>query len=458
MGEGSEMNTPRRRSRRGSERWFEGQSAVPVDRFRVEPGDRARQGPASLFERFRADGERRGLSLGIDIPLLLTIITLVIIGLIMVYSASYDYSRSINLGDSMAIFMRQLQWVALGLAAAMVTAVFDYHRLTRLAVPLMVVTIVMLLYVAVLGPVINNASRTLIDKSGQPSEMAKLVMIIYLAVWINSHREQFHDMRLGLAPLALILGVVGFLIYRQPDLSAALTVVVLGIVLFGLAGADWKQTLLFVGGAALIGALLLTFSATGQDRLSNFERGLQDLTQGSYHVRRAVEAFVNGGWFGVGLGNSATAKAGLPVPQTDSIFAVVGEEFGFFGSVALIGIYAFFMWRGFSVARRAPDLLGQLIAAGITFWISFEAFVNMAVMVNVLPSAGNALPLISSGGSSMVFTLAGLGILLGISRAAVQKEEDHGRLFRAVIDLRWWDRRRRVSGARRPANPSTDGT
>jgi cell division protein FtsW len=162
-------------------------------------------------------------------------------------------------------------------------------------------------------------------------------------------------------------------------------------------------------------------------------------------VRRALESFANGGWFGVGIGKGEAKLTGLPVPHTDSIFAVVGEETGVVGAVGLIGLYILLLWRGLSIARRAPDGLGRLLAAGLTLWIVLEAIINMAVIVNLVPFAGNALPFISSGGSNLMVSLAGIGILLNISRLAEREREDKGRSFGAVVNLRRRDRRRSVS-------------
>ena len=175
--------------------------------------------------------------------------------------------------------------------------------------------------------------------------------------------------------------------------------------------------------------------------------GLRDPIQGSYHVRRALEAFVKGGWFGLGIGNSDTKLTGLPVPPTDSIFAVVGEETGVFGATVLVALYVVFLWRGLAIARRAPDILGSLMAAGLTLWISMEAFINMAVMVNLAPFAGNALPFISAGGSNLIVSLAAVGILMNISRLSLQRKEANEKVFDAVVDLRRRDRRRRVPGS-----------
>jgi cell division protein FtsW len=167
-------------------------------------------------------------------------------------------------------------------------------------------------------------------------------------------------------------------------------------------------------------------------------------------VRRSLEAMVNGGIFGLGIGQSVTKLTGLPVPPTDSIFAVVAEEFGLVGAVVLILLYAILVWRGLVVSRRAPDMLGSLLATGLVFWIGIEALINMTVMVGLLPFAGNALPFMSAGGSNLVTSLAAMGILYNISRQHGEgSQQDDWRAFSATTDLRRRNRRRSVSRSRR---------
>jgi cell division protein FtsW len=166
-------------------------------------------------------------------------------------------------------------------------------------------------------------------------------------------------------------------------------------------------------------------------------------------VQRSIESFINGGWFGVGIGNGKMKVTGLQFPHTDSIFAVVGEETGMLGVVFLLVLYSLLVWRGMTISRRAPDELGTLLAAGLTLWIGFEAFTNMSSVVNLIPYAGNALPFISVGGSNLLVTLAAVGILLNISRLSVKTREENGRFFSAVVDLRGRNWRRRVPRSNR---------
>jgi cell division protein FtsW len=410
-----------------------------------------KDGPPDMVAR--PSGKRRSVHLGIDVPLLIVTAILLIFGLLMVYSASWDYSFQLY-GSATRIFSRQLLFMGLGITAAVVLTFLDYHFWRRLAVPAMGVTIVMLLGVLFVNEIRNGAVRTLWGGSIQPSELAKLVTVIYLSIWLYSKRENLGDISLGLIPLAGILGVVGGLIFIQPDLSAVITIFFLGGTLFFLAGGDLRQIGFLILVAILVGWLVVMLSSTGSDRVASYLAGVQDPRDASYHVQRSFEAFARGGWVGVGIGNAQTKLTGLPVPPTDSIFAVIGEETGILGAAALISLYAVIMWRGLTIARRSPDELGALLAAGMCIWLAVEAFINMAVMLNILPFAGNALPFVSAGGSNLVVSLAAIGILLNISRLSVRKQEDDWSLYRAFADLRRRDRRRRVSRSRRPAGTS----
>ncbi len=393
----------------------------------------------------------KNLARGIDIPLALTVVALVVFGLIMLYSASFDFSFN-EYGSSTYMFARQIRWLALGLLAAFILSLFDYHNWRKVVVPAMLSTIGLLITVLFINEIRLGASRTLYEGSYQPSEIAKLVAVIYLSVWLYAKRQFLHDVTLGLIPLGVILGIIGGLIYLQPDLSAAGTVLILGGLLFFLAGADMKQIVFLLFLALVMGWVIVQFSATGQDRVASFLAGWQDPTNASYHVRRSFEAVIKGGVFGVGLGQADTKLTGLPFAPTDSIFAVVAEELGLFGSVLLMGLYGALVWRGLSIARRAPDMLGTLLASGITFWIGIEAMINMAVMVGLMPFAGNALPFISAGGSNLVSTLCAIGIVLNISRQSgdfAKSEENEWRSFGAVVDMRRGNGRRSVPRSRR---------
>jgi cell division protein FtsW len=235
------------------------------------------------------------------------------------------------------------------------------------------------------------------------------------------------------------------LIYLQPDLSATATIFLLGGLLFFLGGGDLKQIILLMIVALVVGVLVVQVSSTGRTRVGAYVDGIKDPTQASYHVRRSFEAVVKGGWFGVGIGRATTKMTGLPVPPTDSIFAVIAEELGLLGVLGTVALYALIVWRGLRIANKAPDMLGSLLAAGLTFWIASEAVINMLVMVGLLPFAGNALPFISAGGSNLTASMVAIGILLNVSRQATPgNESEEWRNFGATLDLRGRNRRRGV--------------
>jgi len=392
----------------------------------------------------------------VDLPLLLVLIALGAFGLIMVFSASWDFSQAVYRSPTY-IFFKQVLFLAAGIAMAYGLSRLDYHVYRVLAVPIMGLTIVLLVTVLFVNEVRLGAVRTLFQGSVQPSELAKVVTILYLAVWLYTKRETLHDINLGLIPLAGILGIIGGLIYLQPDLSATGTIFVLGGLLFFLAGGDLRQIVFLIIIALATGWIVVQFSATGRERLATYLSGLEDPMQSSYHVRRSLEAIVNGGWFGVGIGKAKTKLTGLPVPPTDSIFAVVAEELGLFGAIGLVTLFGLFIWRGLRIANKAPDMLGTLLGAGLTLWIGFEALMNMAVMVGLFPFAGNALPFVSAGGSNLIASLAAVGILMNIARQANNKpqtqtngKEEERRSFSATVDLRRRNGRRSVSRPRRP--------
>ncbi|MDZ4158196.1 MAG: FtsW/RodA/SpoVE family cell cycle protein [Anaerolineaceae bacterium] len=396
----------------------------------------------------------RPLRLWVDVPLLLTTFSLVVFGLLMVYSASWNYV--LRSGENAGYILgRQMIWVATGLLLAGIAAFFDYHRFKKLVLPMMVVTLLLLIMVLVIEGNPYAPRRTFLQGSIQPSELAKISTIIYLSVWLFSKHDKINDISLGLVPLLVILGITSGLILFQPDLSAAATIVILGGILFYLAGGEFRQIILVVIIVALLAGITVTISNTGRTRLAEYLAGFWNPQEASYHVRRSMESVVRGGLFGVGIGKGVTKFTGLPVPWTDSIFAVIVEETGIAGGFLVIFLFVVFLWRGLAIAQRAPDLLGKLLAGGLTIWITLEALVNIGVMVHLFPFAGNALPLISAGGSSMVASLVAIGIIMGISRsAAAANNTNEGRTFSAVVDLRGRDRRRGISRPRRPSSAS----
>jgi len=398
--------------------------------------------------------KRKPLYLGVDVPLFFTVVTLLAFGLLMLYSASWQYSVSIMGQSASYMLERQVRFLILGGAAAIFAFYFDYHRIKKFVIPMMLVTLVLLLLVIFyVNEVRLGAKRGLFQGSIQPSELAKLVVIIYLAFWLHAKQDFLGNLAHGLLPMAAILGISSALILFQPDLSAAATIFIIGGLMFFLGGGDIRQIIPSLLIALVLGMLLIMVYDTGKERISTFIEGIQDPAMASYHVVRSFEAIVRGGFFGVGIGRANTKFTGLPVAPTDSIFAVIAEETGVFGAIMVILLFVIFLWRGLTIARNAPDLLGQLLASGITVWIFLEAIINMSVLVNLLPFAGNALPFISYGGSSLTTVLIGVGIIMNVGRqTAIHNNEEEGRPLNAVVNLRRDDGWRSVSRSGRSAN------
>jgi cell division protein FtsW len=404
------------------------------------------------YSRTAARIKRRGhqVQLGLDVPLLLATITLTIFGLVMVFSASWDFSYIIH-DSNTYMFGRQALFAVLGILSAVIAYFLDYHHWRRLALPMMAVTVLALGAVFLVNEVRYGAARTLTEGSLMPSEAAKLVTIIYLSVWLYAKRNQINQIGFGLFPLGVIIGIMGGLILAQPDISAVITLVFLGGILFFLAGGELRQIFILLMIVILMGWVIVQVQPTAKQRVADYYNGLQDPTSASYHVQRSIEAFSRGGFFGVGIGNAQTKLTGLPVPPTDSVFAVVAEETGVLGTSVLLGLYVLVALRGMKVSREAPDMLGSLLAAGLTFWIILEALINMAMMVGLLPFAGNALPFISLGGSNLVVTLFSIGIIMNISRLSKSPEAVNERNQHAFDGVSRSNRRRDQSRAGRAA-------
>lgn len=383
-----------------------------------------------------------------DYALVLAVAALLIIGLMMVYSVTFDWSYQEH-GNSFLIASRQFMWVGLGVVALIAIALTPYDWWQQAAVPVMGVTLVLLLSVLFVGEEIFGAKRSFLGGSIQPGELAKLAMIIYVAAWLTSKGDQIRDVTYGLVPFAVLIGVVAGLIVAQPDVSTSVMIVLTALAMFFFAGADIVQ--LAVSGVVSVITFLVLINQFphAKKRLTEWIEVWGDPTRVSYHIRQALIAMGSGGPVGVGLGEGKQKLGYLPTPHTDSIFAVLGEELGLFGCLIVIGLFVLLAYRGFKIARDAPDAFSALLACGVTCWLVFQALVNVAVVTGLLPFTGVALPFISSGGSSMVVSLAGVGLLLSISRGKRIGKRTQGRISKALqpatLDRRWGDRGPRLS-------------
>jgi cell division protein FtsW len=399
---------------------------------------------------------RPGLAFQFDYWLLLAIAGLLLFGFMMVYSATFDLGNMAK-EQSSYYFQRQLMAGGIGLVVGLLILQFDYHILRHVSVPALVATLALLLFLLLFGEAIFGARRGLSEGSYQPSEVAKLVTILYIAHWVSSKGDRIRHVTYGLLPFSILVGVICGLIVLQPDLSTALLIGIVSFTLFFVAGADWRQIAVF----GLLGGVMFIFMITtlphASNRIISWREALRDPELASYQVKQAFVALTNGGMWGVGLGQGGQKFGFLPAAHTDGIFAVIGEELGLMGSLLIIGLFILFVWRGLRTAWMARDNYGAMLALGITCWLGYQALINVAVITAVIPFTGIPLPFISYGGSSLTISIIGAVILLNISRDArlakheipkpqrVPKTEN----ARETVDMRGRHRRSHLSGAGR---------
>ncbi len=349
-----------------------------------------------------------------DLGLLVIVLAILVTGLVMVYSASYGFAliEGGNYEGQPTFFLkRQGMFALLGFVMMFVLSRVDYHTYQRYAIWILGGT------VAILAPMAMGLGRWLINsKSVQPSELAKLGAMIYIAVWLAAKGENLRSVNLGLIPFALLLGLIAGLIILQPDFSTGALLVVTAAAMFFVAGADMKQLLIgFLFGGLAMG--LVAFAMRYRvDRINLWlSSPLSDASGKGFQVVQCLAALSRGRWLGVGLGQSQQ-KFIIFAPHTDGIFAILAEEMGVFGSLLVIGLYGLWTWRGLRIAWAAPDVYGRLLAVGLVVWVTFQAILHIGVVTASTPFTGTVLPFISYGGSSLVSCLASVGVLLNISR------------------------------------------
>ena len=355
-----------------------------------------------------------------DKPLLFTVFLLLGIGLLMVASAGVSYGN-IRFDDGYYFFKRQLIGVGVGLFALFVFQRIPYGFWKKISIPFFLGSIVLLVLVLIpsLGTEAYGASRWLDigPISFQPSEVMKLALVIYFAAWLSSKSmAKKTDFSESVVPFSIVLLVVGFLILKQPDTGTLGILFIIALSLFFASGAKLSHIGLLLG-TGFAGLLILIWLAPYRmRRMLVFLDPEHDPSGAGYQIKQALIAVGSGGIFGLGLGHSRQKFAYLPEPMTDSIFAVLGEELGIVGGAFLIALFVFFAYRGFHIARRAPDEFGRYLAIGIVSWIVFQAFVNIFAITGMIPLTGVPLPFISYGGTSIAVLLGAVGILLNVSK------------------------------------------
>ncbi len=344
---------------------------------------------------------------------------LIAFGLVMLSSAGAVVGFQ-RFGSADYFLRRQLVNFALGLVAFLLCVRLDYHLFRRYAVPLLAVSVLLLLLVLIPGVGFSaGGAQRWISLGGfllQPSEFTKLTFLLYLAVLFEKRGKGIRDVSTGLLPFIVTLGVIAALILKQPDLGTVIILCLMSGVVYFAAGAPVVHVFGLIVSAVAGLLLLVKVAPYRADRLMVFLNPQIDPQGKGYHINQALLAIGSGGIFGLGLGNSRQKYNYLPEVTSDSIFAVIAEELGFLLVAGLIAAFCFFLIRGLRIAHAAPDAFGRSVAVGITCGIVLQAFINMAALSGLLPLTGITLPFISAGGSSLLVSMAAVGILVNISR------------------------------------------
>jgi len=353
----------------------------------------------------------------IDLIAFTAVIILLSIGLVMVFSASSVMGIN-DFRDPYHYVKRQALWAVLGLVIMYVASRVDYHFYKVLALPALLVAIVLLILVLFIGENIGGSKRW-IDLGFfnlQPSEIAKLAIVNFTAVYVANKREKIRSFFQGLLPILMILGLLFVLIMREPDFGTAMSMSFTVVIVLFAGGVHLGQ--MFGIGCLAIPAIyyLIKYEPYRMRRLLAFLDPWADPTGAGWNIIQSLTAIGSGGFFGLGLGNSRQKFSYLPEHHTDFIFAIMCEELGFIGGALVLILFFIVAWRGLRIALNAPDLYGTLLAIGLTSMIGFQAMLNIGVVTGSLPVTGITLPFISYGGSSLLISLASVGVLLNISR------------------------------------------
>lgn len=383
---------------------------------RLAPPSAIGRGVRTARRAWRAGGKRRPPAY---YALLSTILVLNLVGLVMVLSSS-SVEALANYGSSWLFFKRQLAWTVLGLCALAVTSRVDYRVLRRFVGPLLVASSALLVLVLVpgVGIAVRGSTRWLGAGSlrFQPSELAKLALLVYCADVLTRRASNVADWRMVLRPVALVFCFFGALVMLEPDMGTTIVMALLtGTILF-VGGLRMRHLLLVGVGGFAAGTALALSAPYRRARLLSFLDPFADARAGGYQVAQSLIALGSGGWTGVGLGAGRAKWLFLPNAHTDFIFAVIGEELGLVGCALVLFLFGTLTVLGVRAALRAPDRFGTLLAAGITGWIVGQALVNVGAVTGLLPVTGVPLPFVSFGGSALLFTMAATGALLNVAR------------------------------------------
>ena len=342
------------------------------------------------------------------------------VGLLAVYSASFAVGE-LEYGDTNYFIVRQAGAAVIGLGLLWFFMRIDYHLLRTLSLLMMILALVGLLAVLVpgIGFERNGAHRWL--NLGplpplQPSEFAKLAIIVYIAAWLAAWHDNIKHFFTGFLPFTLMVGLVASLVLVEPDMGTTIIIVLTTCTLFFVAGAPVSHLALLIAVGALLSWVVITVTPYQSARIDAFLRPGDDPEGLGFHIIQLLIALGSGGPFGLGWGESRQKFFYVPGSHTDGVFAIIGEELGFVGAVAVIALFAFLVYRGIRTALNAQDHFGAYLAVGILSWIAYQTLINIGGITRSIPMTGIPLPFVSYGGSALVATLAGVGILLSVSR------------------------------------------
>lgn len=364
----------------------------------------------------------------VDRPFLLLVILLVCIGTTMVFSASYAYAKQNYDGDSYYFSIRQIVWAVVAMIGMAIFTKIDYLIIKRFTVLFCIIALGTMVAVWVPGlGVVRNGARRWINigiSTMQPSELLKVAVVLFFSDFIARNRKNMHTFRVGVLPFGIVAVVSAGLLIIQPHLSATIIVLILIFLMMYLGGTR-KLYLGVLGLVAAAGmSVVIFFTSHGRERLEVWLNPQEYLQGAGWQPQQSLYAIGSGGLWGVGLGQSRQKHLYLPEPQNDYIFSILCEEMGFIFAAFVVLLFVLLIWRGFYIARNAPTQYASLVVFGLTSHIAVQVFLNLAVVTNSIPSTGVSLPFFSYGGTSLLFCLAEMGIILNISRYSYLSEEE----------------------------------
>lgn len=353
---------------------------------------------------------------GFDFGFLFTVILLLALGLLMVFSASYPYAYY-YFEDGLYFIKKQLLWAAIGTGAMIFTANYPYQKYKKLAFPILIVTGILLLAVLAVGINLNGAKRWL-GVGGftfQPSEVAKLGLVIYFAASLAQIKDKIKKFNY-LIRYFLVMGVFMGLLLLEPHFSVCLIIGLTLVIMLLVSGAKMSHFCLLGVPFGVLGAAVAIMEPYRLKRLTTFLDPFADPLGSGWQIIQSLYAIGSGGLFGVGFGNSRQKFMYISEPQNDFIFSIICEELGLIGALAILTLFAVLFWRGMKIAVSAPDSFGSLLVTGIIALIGVQVVLNIAVVTSSIPTTGIPLPFFSAGGSSLVFIMAAMGIILNVSK------------------------------------------